>query len=182
MERVCHKTNDLTNKPDCFGSLYSKYSAVCQEECNYTYDCRKEKVPEWKREAISDAKKDGVYRLPVLQNTPSTTIIDPPTRSWTKPVQYWDSYKPATPSYTQNFSSTTSVQSYQNRPNLTEDQYMEFYGALPARNALVPGQFEGESWYVRLGKEWMLRSIGYAVQVAGQLLVEMIGRIRWSPK
>jgi hypothetical protein len=178
IERTHTKTNDITGKPECYGSMYSAYSAVCQEECSYTYDCRKEKIPAWKKEAISDAKQDRVFRLPVLQNTPSQTIIDPPKQSWVKPVQYWDSYKP-TPTYTQ---STSSVQTYQNKPTLTEDQYIEYYGALPAKNALIPGQFEGESWYVRLGKEFILRSLSYAVQVAGQLIVEMIGRIRWGPK
>lgn len=183
VERTHTKISDLTGKPECYGALYSKYSELCQEECKYTYECRKEKIPEWKHDALFDAKQDRVHRLPVLQNTPSQTIIDPPKQNWIKPVQYWDSYKP-TPTYTQNYSSTNtnSIQTYQNRPVLTEDQYMEYYGALPARNALVPGQFDGEKWYTRLGKEFILRSLDYAVQVAGQLIVEMIRRIRWGPK
>lgn len=189
IERIPNKLNDITNKPDCFGRLYSSYSEVCQDDCAFRYGCRRDSNADgWKKEAIEDWKQDRLH-LPVLNTRPSTTIIDPPSKPVQqsyKPVPYWENTRPYTPS-TYSPGYTTNTNSHQlsiniNRPNLSDQEYIDIYGARPARNAIVPYQFENEAWYSRLGKEFILRSVMYAVQVAGQLIVEMISRIRWAPK
>lgn len=189
IERIPNKLNDITQKPECFGRLYSSHSEVCQDDCAYKYGCRRDaNIDGWKKDAIDDWKQDRVH-LPVLNTRPSTTIIDPPSRPVQqsyKPVAYWENTRPYTSStYTPSYNSTTNSQSLTisvNRPNLSDQDFIEIYGGRPARNAIVPGQFEGENWFARLGKEFVLRSLQYAVQVAGQLIVEMISRIRWAPK
>lgn len=178
-----------TGKPLCFGEHYSGLSPSCQNQCDYTTDCRLEtstsnsltREPTWLKQTINDAKQDRVFHLPVLQPRPAPSVVSPPVRS-VAPVNYWEQTynRPYQSTYTAP-TTGSGLQISLNRPNLTEDQYLHFYGHKPAQNPLVPGQFEGESWWQRLLKEFVIRSLMYAVQVAGQLVVETVGRIRWAP-
>lgn len=184
-------------KPPCFGMFYSGFSKACQDVCAFSTDCRLEmrtaqqlardsSSQGWLRDAVEDIKSDRLH-LPVLNNKPSPTVVNPPSTPVTRtapPVSYWEGNRPSYSyqSYTQPQNSGSGIQINQNRPNLTEEQYLYYYGAKPAGNPLVPGQFEGESWWSRLLKEFVLRSVMYAVQVASQLAVETVGRIRWAPE
>ena len=183
-ERIPNKENDITGRPECYANMYSENSAVCEDECKHRDDFKKEKSPFWLKQAKEDVKEDTKrYSLPVLQDRPAVSVIDPPS----KPVNYWQGQyrpysQPTTYPQSTNYQASNNYQLQVNKPTLSQEDFLEFYNAVPARNALVPGQFEGESWYSRLAKEWILRSLQYAIQVAGGLLVEMVSRIRWSPK
>lgn len=181
-----------SEKPHCFGKGYSQFSNSCQEECGFSNDCRLEtkqtnkeendsnSVKTWLSEARKDAASDRI-RLPVLQSNPAPSVISPPVKA-PPPVNYWETqYNKPYSSYSQPTTTNSNLQLPINRPNLTEEQYLHFYGHKPAANPIIPGQFEGESWWERLLKEFVIRSLMYSVQVAGQLVVEMVGRIRWAP-
>lgn len=190
-DRTPHRI-EITGRPACFGNQYSAFSNSCQNECDHSTDCRLETKtsqtlardsPSWLREAQQDAQKDRIH-LPVLQSRPAPSVISPPMNRSVAPINYWESTYNK-PSYTTSYTSpntSTGLTISLNRPNLTEDQYLHYYGSKPAANPLVPGQFEGESWWERLLKEFVIRSLAYSVQVAGQLVVEMVGRIRWAPQ
>ncbi len=192
-DRDPNNIDDESGKPICFGNSYSSYSTTCQDKCEFSNDCRLESKriepvskltnSTWLEETIQDIKKDRIH-LPMLQGRPAQSVINPPSTRTTAPINYWETSYNRPYNYTSNTQTTSNGHQLQiqlNRPNLTEEQYLYFYGARPAANPLVPGQFEGESWYSRLLKEFVLRSLMYSVQVVGQLVVEMMGRIRWSP-
>lgn len=181
-----------SDRPICFGQGYSQFSNSCQNECGFNNDCRLETkqtnkeendsvtVKTWLTEARRDAASDKI-RLPVLQSQPAPSVVSPPVKA-PPPINYWEStYNKPSYSYTSTPTANTGLSLVLNRPNLTEEQYLHYYGSKPAANPLIPGQFEGESWWERLLKEFVIRSLMYSVQVAGQLVVEMVGRIRWAP-
>ncbi len=189
---------DSDGVPTCYGSC-DENDKTCMEDCppDLQDRCMEEtlsykkpvKPSSWYDDAIEEAKQDK-FRLPVLQPRPSPSVYDPPKheeRPRAAPVNYWEGTHKPTPTYSGSWSSPAAqnVQQLQinlNRPQLTDQQYMDIYGCRPAANPIVPGQFEGESWAARLGKEWILRSMMYSVQVASQLVIEMVSRIRWAPK
>lgn len=185
---------DLDGKPKCFSKEYSDYSSLCQEDCGFLTSCKRttKELATWFTEAKRDAERDKLkVHLPVLNNNPIPTIVSPfsnPTPqpmqpiNRAPPVQYWDNANKGYPYQTPYTSPTPQIGVTQNRPNLSQEQYLAYYGVLPAPNPLVAGQFEGETWYSRLLKEWILQSCMHAVQVAGQLVISAIGRVRWAPK
>lgn len=192
---------DSDGVPICYGSC-DENDKVCMEDCpaDLQDQCMEKTLSSakgprrpdgWYTDAIEDIKQDK-FKLPVLQPRPSPSVYDPPRyeeKPRVAPVNYWDNQS-RTPSYapTSPWQSTANSQTVQqlqinlNRPHLTDEQYIDIYGCKPAINPIVPGQFEGESWYARLGKEWVLRSLQYSVQVASQLVIDMVSRIRWAPK
>ena len=187
----------LDGKPRCFSKAHSEYSSLCQEDCSFLPSCKlaTEELETWLHEAKRDIEQDKRVHLPVLNNNPIPTIVSPfantpsptpqpmqaPNR--VPPVQYWDNSNKGYTYPTTTYASTTpQIGITQNRPNLTNEQYLAYYGVLPAANPIIAGQFEGETWYSRLFKEWLLQSCMYAVQAMGQLVIGAIGRVRWAPK
>lgn len=149
---------DLLNsygKPDCFGKYYSEYSRKCTKECDFAIQC-------------AQKCKYNKMSLPVL-NTKPTSVRDP--------------YKTSPFA----FNSTTAKEaSYivtpSGKPLLNEEKAIELYGKRLHPNPLIIGQFEDEKWYERLFKEFVLKTAQHAVTVMGNLIVDMISKIRWAPK
>ena len=179
-EQVLEEKRDpdiLNNEgePECFGKYYSDYSRKCNKLCDSAIMCSK-------------LSKDVKLHLPVVNNKPCGSVRDP--YSQTKEAPKVDQFK-YTPEKTYSYSGYSSgynsgysysMGSIPGRPNMSPEAIEHFYGVRPHPNPIVPGQFEGEDWYVRLMKEFVLRTFQHGVQVMGSLLIEMISKVRWAPK
>lgn len=150
---------DPMGKPDCFGKHYSEYSRKCTKMCDFAIQCS------------SKCKSNKVTSLPVLNNKP-TSVRDPYKMS---PFTFTSS-TPQPPKETSYIVGPTG------KPFLSEEKSLALYGRKPHPNPLVIGQFDGEKWYERLMKEFVLNTLKHAVTVMGNLVVDMLSRIRWAPK
>lgn len=152
-------TLDYFGEPKCFGKHYSDYSKKCTKECDSAITC------------VENNRKDRVH-LPVLNNKPPTNVSDP-YKSKVNPFEY------KTPSYSAPYSSPTVAAPP--KPFMSNETIEQRYGVRPHPNPIVPGQFEGEEWYVRLGKEFVLQTTNHGIKVMAELLMTMFSRIRWAP-
>ena len=150
-----------TGQPDCFGKYYGEYSKKCNEECNYPMQCSK----------ASKLPPDKKVHLPVVNNKTPDCVTEPYK---TKPFEY------KTSSVTRTMSSSNFT--IPPKPYMSNTEIEKVYNLKPHPNPIVPGQFEGEEWYERLGKEFVLRTGESAIKVFAELLLTMFSRIKWAPK
>lgn len=156
---------DYFGEPNCLGKYYSEYSKICNEECEYLTVCKK-----------TVTNKPNKVHLPVINSKPSSNVSDPYK---TKVTPFSDS-KPTyytTPSTQSNVTVSSVPKQYMSNETIERQ-----YGVKPHPNPIVPGQFEGEEWYERLGKEFVLRTGESAIKVFAELLLTMFSRIKWAPK
>jgi hypothetical protein len=149
-------------KPRCY-KKYSEYSTKCHKQCDFSDSCSKE----------SETKRVDKFYLPVIKQTPSS-------------IKNVYEYKPSTSnsntfSYSSSTKSVFSTQNFDKKPYLSQEQAQELYGRRLHPNPIIDGQFEGESWYSRLVKEFVLKTTQHAIHVMGSLLIDMIGKVRWAP-
>lgn len=167
---------DISNngKPSCYGKHFSEYSNLCAKDCDHTYGCSEEK----------DKVKSPFERPPIVSPyKPLPVIVERPISKLADP--YSTSYRPTVTSTSvinkpQEFYS--NIPPPTQPPKLTPEEYDKYYGRRLHPNPIIEGQFEGEEWYSRLGKEFLKRVGHYAIQIWGQLLTESISNVRWAPK
>lgn len=195
-EELCEKERnpdklDNEGKPECFGFYHSDYSIKCSN-CDWTIGCARElkENAEVVRHPQIDAvkyKEDGKTHLNVLDDirnlNPKTYKTNTPTKP---PVVNGPNFNYSSTGYTSNYSSYSSS-NYGNstvykKPSMTDEQAEYWYGQKLHKNPLVEGQFENESWYARLAKEFLLKTADHGVKVLAHLFSDMISRIRWAPK
>lgn len=165
----------------CFGKLYSEFSEECQNHCLQSYDCGDVVLndelsiyqPEWepRRASMPSTTSTGIRSpsLSVLQNKP--------------PLPPMPMYQ-TQPNYVSPFSSQYSSGSQyqnlfanQNVDDRTQAYLKAKYGIGLKPDPTVPGQFEGEEWYVRFFKEILKYAGYYAFQLLSQILITN----RWAP-
>lgn len=157
--------NNYLGKPNCYGK-YSEYSTKCNKLCDFSSPCAK-KVKE---------EKDDKYHLPVVKPTLSNIRNVYEYKQQTTPISPFSTSSSSTQSKT-----VFSAPSFDRRPQISQEQAEELYGRRLHPNPIIDGQFEGEPWYSRLMKEFVLKTTQHAVHVMGTLLIDMLGKVRWAP-
>jgi len=146
---------DENGRSKCFGELYSKHSYECNYTCGDAYDCEQMKE-----------LKEGRYRLyspPTAKRSNSLNVIQP-----TRPSSPWSN---------QTTNITQSVPQRNIDPS-TRDYVRRKYGVALDPDPVIPGQFEGEDWWIRLAKEVLKHAGYYALQLLSQVLLNTW----WAPK
>ncbi len=144
---------ELNGKRKCFGELYSSYSQECNYYCNDAYDCQEMKE-----------LKEG-----------HTKMYFPPTARRSSELNVIQNNRPV--AYRSN--------SFENRPNTpariiddsTKSYVRKKYGVGLDPDPVIPGQFEGEEWWIRLFKEVAKYAGHYALQLLSQVLINSW----WAP-
>jgi hypothetical protein len=156
--------DNFLGKPLCFGK-YGEYSTKCNKLCDFARDC--------------EVKGKGTsLHLPIVQNTGSSGIKNVYE---TKPTTPFNFYTPPKTSVPSTSSAYFNIPTSNKKPDLSSEQCEELYGRKFHPNPIIDGQFEGEPWYSRLLKEFVLKTTQHGVSVMGSLLIDMLGRIRWAP-
>ncbi len=143
---------ELNGRRKCFGELYSRYSRECNYNCNDAYDC--EEMKELKE------GQPKMYFPPTARRSSELNVI-------------------------QNRQIGYRSNSFENRPNVpsrniddsTRVYVKRKYGVGLDPDPIIPGQFEGEEWWVRLFKEVAKYAGHYALQLLSQVLINSW----WAP-
>ena len=164
----------------CFGHLYSENSEECQNVCRQSFDCsdvmNNEEFEPFKAKSPFATPKTSIPTTLTGIRSPGLNVLQPKPPI---PMPYY----PQTPSYSNPFQSssyTSTTSQYQNPYYIDEktQAYLKAkYGVGLKIDPTVPGQFEGEEWYVRFFKEVFKYAGSYALQLLGHILVNN----RWAP-
>lgn len=146
----------IDGRPSCFGEYFSPKGPSCVNKCNYKDQC--EIVCEGKAEKLVQLQT-GAPRMNVLNDV------------WNKP----------TTNPLPNLNNLAVTVPQRQPQQYTQEQMIKYYGVPLKENPLVPGQFEGESWYSRLGKEFVLHSGSASIKILSELFITLLSRIRWAP-
>ena len=158
--------DNYLGKPRCY-KRYSEYSTKCNKRCDFSDACSKE----------NETKKTDKFYLPVIKQSPSSikNVYEYKQHSSTVVSPFSSS-----PSSTQT-KTVFSAPNFDRKPQISQEQAEELYGRRLHPNPIIDGQFEGEPWYSRLMKEFVLKTTQHAVHVMGTLLIDMLGKVRWAP-
>jgi hypothetical protein len=156
----------------CFGELYSSTSYECNNACDDAYDC--EKMVEFKA---------GRYNPSYTPSRIGTNTV--PSTSYQSPFSRYPSttVQQSTPTGTGIRSDALNILQpkmiQQTRLDEQTKRYVENkYGVPLHPDPVIPGQFEGEEWYIRFIKEVVKYAGYYALQLLSNVLISSW----WAPK
>ncbi len=177
-------SKEVDGKPICFGTYFSPIGPSCLFHCKAAKEC----------EAICERDVNQSLERPTIATSlavltgasskvsstairsPSLAVIDNPYRAATTPT-YYNGYT-TVPAQTMN----NNVPGLRQPAPLTNEQALALYGVGLHRNPVLPGQFDGEPWYERFGKLFVLNTGESAIRVFSELIITMLRQIHWSPK
>jgi len=164
----------------CFGHLYSDFSDECQNHCRQSFDCADVMMNDELRDFKSNSPFAPKTSIPTtLTGIRSSSLNVIQQKPPVPPMPFY----PQQQTYTSPFANspyTSTTQTYQNTGYVDEktQAYIKAkYGVGLKPDPTVPGQFDGEEWYVRFFKEVFKYAGYYALQLLGHILINN----RWAP-